>query len=281
MRQARVSLGYFPILALLGGLTLASCATTAGTGRSQLLLLSLNQEMSMGRQAYREILREEGGSIQKDGPDAAMVQEVGQAIARAAENWRADKAVRDLAYRFDWEFTLLDEPQTLNAYVLPGGKCCVYSGILPICQGADGLAAILGHEVSHAILRHGGERMSQEMVFSSAVVAADVLWDAEDEEKKGRTLALLGVGGQVGIMLPFSRSHESEADEFGLYLAAAAGYDPREAVKLWRRMAKQGGSTTPEWLSTHPAEKTRIRRLEKAMPKALRIWERAQSDARP
>ncbi len=262
-------------------LFVVSCATTAGTGRRQLNLMSVSQEMKLGRQAYREILRDEQARIEKRGPDAVMVQEVGQAIARAAEHWRGDKAVRDLAYRFDWEFTLLDDPETLNAFVLPGGKCCVYSGILSICEGEDGLAVILGHEVSHAILRHGGERISHEMVFSAAMLAGDALWDAKDEEKKAQTLALLGVGGQMGIMLPFSRSHESEADEFGLYLAAAAGYDPREAVALWRRMAKEGSSSTPEWLSTHPAEKTRIKRLKEAMPKALRIWKRTQSAPAP
>lgn len=260
----------YKYLALVSLLVL-SCTTTAGTGRRQFIILSLEEEMQMGRQAYREVVETSKETILRNGTEVEMLRRVGEDIAYAAQTWEADPKVRKLARRFDWEFTLIEDDETVNAFVLPGGKCVVYTGLLGVTENEDGLAVVLGHEVSHAILRHGGERVSQSMALGAGLLLADSLWDANDEEKKENTMIALGLGAEFGVILPFSRSHESEADEFGLYLAASAGYNPQEAIPLWQRMAEEG-SSVPEFLSSHPSEDTRIQRLEKVMPKALELY---------
>lgn len=250
-----------------------SCATVPGSGRSQLKLIPQDQEVALGRQAYREALQ--GAAVVTSGPDYEMVKRVGERVAHAARQLYPDPAKS-----FDWEFNLIDEPDTANAWALPGGKSAVYTGLLPITRDEDGLAAVLGHEVFHALGHHGVERMSQEFGLDKLLTGVSFYLGAngEDPQKSRRALALLGAGAQVGILLPFSRAHESEADEYGLYLAAAAGYDPNAAIGLWERMGALGGARPPLFLSTHPSEATRIERLRKAMPRAMRYYKRAQRD---
>ena len=249
-------------------LLLASCQTVEGTGRSQLNFMSMKNEMRVGLQAYREALKE--AEVDAESENAEMVQRVGARVADAAR-----KLYPKMAKKFRWEFTLIQDDNMVNAWALPGGKCAVYTGLLPITQDEEGLAVVLGHEVAHAIARHGGERMSQSIALMGALVTTDILWDAKDEEKKQNTMALLGIGGAVGT-LAFSRAHESEADELGLYLSATAGYDPRASIGLWERMAENSSGRPPEFLSTHPSERTRIKRLKKLMPKALAMYETNQ-----
>ncbi len=260
-----------PRLLLLALLLLGSCATVPGSGRTQLKLIPQDKEIALGRQAYAEALQ--SAPLITSGPDYEMVQRIGDRVARAAR-----KLYPDPAKSFDWEIVLIDAPDTANAWALPGGKSAVYTGLLPITGDEDSLAAVVGHEVFHAIGHHGVERMSQEMGAQAVLTGVSVYLGAkgEDPQKSEQVLQYLGAGTTVGVLLPFSRKHESEADEYGLYLAAAAGYDPNAAVGLWQRMAEAGGERPPEFLSTHPSEETRIQRLKKAMPRAMRYYRRAQ-----
>jgi predicted Zn-dependent protease len=249
---------------------LAACSAVPGTGRNQLLLLSSSQEMNLGAEAYEQMLAEE--AILTRGDDAEMVSRIGARIAVAAEELYPDSLAKDFA----WEFKLIDDPDMVNAWALPGGKCAVYTGLLPVTGDEDSLAVVMGHEVAHAIARHGGERMSHSVVLQGALVGAAISTRKMDREERTAVMAALGIGSQVGVMLPFSRAHESEADELGLYLAAYAGYDPRASIGLWERMGASGGARPPEWLSTHPSEQTRIKRLRGHMPKALEYYEQSQ-----
>ncbi|MAW61941.1 MAG: peptidase M48 [Planctomycetes bacterium] len=244
---------------------LPSCQTVEGTGRTQLNFYSIESEMEMGAEAYEAMLAEE--RVLTSGKDAQMVSRIGNRVARAAV-----ELYPKYASQFDWEFKLIDSPDMVNAWALPGGKCAVYTGLLPVTQDEDSLAVVMGHEVAHAILRHGGERMSQNTAIGVAMVGATIALKDRPSKERNTILGALGVGSTVGIMLPFSRDHESEADEIGLMLAAAAGYDPRKAIGLWERMGAQGGAAPPEWLSTHPSSQTRIKRLSRIMPEALDLY---------
>jgi len=248
----------------------ASCQTVEGTGRSQLNFISLKTEMRMGLQAYREVL--DDSEIVTQGPDAEMVNRVGARVAAAAV-----QLYPKMAKKFRWEFSLIREDKTINAWALPGGKCAVYTGLLPVTADEESLAVVIGHEVAHAIARHGGERMSTSLALMGALVGTDLLWDANDEDKKQNIMMLLGISGTLGT-LAFSREHESEADQLGLYLCATAGYNPQAAIGLWERMAESGGGSPPEFLSTHPSENTRIKRLKTWMPKARAMFDAAPKD---
>ena len=248
----------------------ASCQTVEGTGRSQLNFISLRTEMRLGLQAYREAL--DSTEIVTQGPDAEMVQRVGARVAAAAA-----QLYPKMAKKYRWEFSLIRENKTVNAWALPGGKCAVYTGLLPVTADEESLAVVIGHEVAHAIARHGGERMSTSLALMGALMGTDILWDARDEEKKQNIMMLLGIGGSLGT-LAFSRDHESEADQLGLYLCATAGYNPQAAIGLWERMAETGGSSPPEFMSTHPSEKNRIQRLNHWMPKAMGMYKAAPKD---
>jgi predicted Zn-dependent protease len=244
-------------------LTLAGCVQVGPPGmeRSAFNILSESQENQLGEEAYQQVLAE--SKVSRDQQMTEVVRRVGQRIVAVAN--KPD---------FDWEFTLIESDQ-VNAFCLPGGKIAVYTGILPVMENEAGMAVVLGHEVGHAIYRHGGQRVSQNAVASSVLqVAKFSLGDASPAAQQA-ILGSLGAGAQVGVLLPFSRSHELEADSIGLIFAAEAGYDPREAVPLWERMAALGGGKNMEFLSTHPAETTRIQRLNEQMPNALQVYEKS------
>lgn len=232
------------------------CSTVPVTGRSQLLMVSEQQELRMGLTSFREILEKE--KLNTDPLVNERVQRIGRRIAAATG--RTD---------YQWEFKVIENDKTVNAFCLPGGKVAVYTGLLPVAQDDAGLAAVIAHEVAHAIARHGGERLSQEMVVAG-LTAATVM-ATSDSSRRDLYAGLLGAGAAVGFLLPYSRLHESEADRMGLIYMAKAGYDPRAALALWQRMAAQakGKSKPPEWLSTHPADETRIRQIERWLPEAL------------
>jgi len=251
-----------PALLLLATALLPACFTVPFTGRSQFRPIPLEQELSLGAEAYGQELSE--AKLVTSGPDAAMVARIGQRIAESAR-----RMFPDPAEDFDWEIVLIDEPKSVNAWCLPGGKMAVYTGLLPVTQDEDTLAVVVGHEVAHAIARHGSERMGQQLVFAGSLALAGAsLSRLEPGERDLAMAALVGVG-TYGAILPFSRLHESEADEIGLMLTADAGYDPRTAIPLWERMGALGGAKPPELLSTHPSDKTRIARLQELMPQAL------------
>ena len=255
-RQSR-----FPVLRVALLLVVAACATVPLTGRSQLLLLPQSEEMRMGLLSYQEILTKE--KISADPALNTLVRRVGQRIAAAT-------AKTD----FQWEFKVI-ESDKVNAFCLPGGKVAVYTGILPVTRDEAGLAAVMGHEVAHAIARHGGERVSQGLLLQLGLATVAAAMSNKDPETVQTVTGLLGAGATLGIILPFSRNHESEADRLGLTYMARAGYDPRSARDFWVRMteASKGRPKPPEFLSTHPSDETRIRQIEGWLPEALPFYE--------
>lgn len=241
-----------------------SCATNPFTGNKTLALVPNSEIFPTAFAQYDEFLNE--NKVIRGTKDADMVKRVGQKIAVAAERWLDANGYQGYLKDYKWEYNLVDD-KTVNAWCMPGGKIVVYTGILPVSQDEAGLAAIMGHEVSHALANHGQQRMSAGMLQQLGAVAGNVA--IKDPETLNLFNQAYGVGSQVGVMLPFSRSHESQADEIGLFLMAIAGYEPMEAANLWRRMSAQsGGQAPPEFLSTHPANETRIKNIEAHAPKA-------------
>jgi predicted Zn-dependent protease len=209
----------------------------------------------LSAQAYEEATKETGGLI-TSGRDYEMVQRVAKKIAAACE------------VDYKWEARLLKADNVPNAFCLPNGRIAIYTGILPTTQNESGLAIVMGHEVAHAVLKHGGKRMTQGSIMQGAMAAIDAGLGLTEmtADTKGMVMGALGMGANVGVMLPFSRDHESQADVEGLRYAIRAGYDPEEAPKLWERMAKLGGSDTPSWLSTHPEPAARAQKLRELIP---------------
>jgi predicted Zn-dependent protease len=258
MRHLTTVLCWFSLLPV--AILIAACQTVPITGRSQLLLLSEPDEIRMGIQAYQEILRQ--SKVSTDAALNEMVRRVGQRIAAATG--KTD---------YQWEFTVIESRQA-NAFCLPGGKVAVYTGILPITRDEAGLAAVLGHEIAHAIARHGAERVSQELLVQVGLAGTMAALSNRDPATVKNVSALLGAGASVGLLLPWGRSQESEADRLGLVYMAKAGYDPRAARDLWIRMAQasKGRARPPEFLSTHPSEETRIKQIEGWLPEALTYY---------
>ena len=244
------------------------------TGRKQLLDSSAQEEAALGLQSYREILQQ--SQVITTGKLPKEVQDIAQRLVEAApkvEKYLADTegtpANTDWS-AYQWQVSLIQSDQ-VNAFCLPGGKIAVYTGIIPVAKNDDGLAVIMGHEIAHALLRHGGERMAQQKLVQIGAMAASMSTGEMDPQQRQMVMAAIGAGAQYGVILPFSRSHESEADKVGLLLAAAACYNPQEAPKLWERMAAMGNQKPPEFMSTHPAEGTRIEQLNAWMPEALQV----------
>ncbi len=254
---------------VLLGLVAAGCATVAVTGRTQLNLVSNSEIIPVVEQQYDSIIK--ASNLSDDPRQTALVKEVGRKIQKAVEQYMAQHNASGELEGFDWEFNLIDDPGTVNAWCMPGGKVAFYTGIMPICKDEAGVAVVMGHEVAHAIANHGRERMSQAMVANGLLGTFSLALGQNQGLTKRLLLQAAGIGAQVG-MLKFSRQHESEADKIGLIFMAMAGYDPREAPKFWERMSAQGSGQPPEWLSTHPAHDTRIQDLNAAMPEALKYY---------
>ncbi len=230
------------------------------TGRSQLVDIDRKQEMALGLQSYQQILSE--SQVVQEGKVVDLVRQIGRQLAKAAV---------DVDPGFEWEFNVINSEQA-NAFALPGGKTAVYTGLLPVAENADGLAVVMGHEIAHAIARHGAERMAHQKLMQIGQMAASVALGDLDYNAQRMVLGALGVGAQYGIMLPFSRDHESEADYMGLLFVARACFDPTEAPKLWERMGQMSQGKKPaEFMSTHPSNATRIRQFQEWMPEALEV----------
>jgi len=250
---------------IVGSMTLfvciGGCTHAPETGRSQLIVMSPAQEMKLGQDAFSKILKEE--TLVTSGENYEMVQRVGESVAIAA-----NRLYPNAVQGYKWKFALIKNEEMVNAWALPGGKCGIYTGLLPITENEDALAIVMAHEVAHVVARHGAERSSRAMV--STIIAGVAM----KETKKGkRALALAAYG--VGIALPFSRGQETEADQLGLYIAADAGYDPRQAIPLWKRMEKSGKKAPFEFMSTHPTSKTRMNQIQGWMPRAMMYYENA------
>ncbi len=243
-----------------------SCATNPFTGKKVLNFVPNSQLFPMAFQQYGVFLKE--NKVIAGTSDAKTVESVGVKIKNAAERWLKANGQAEYLDGYQWEYKLV-ESKDVNAWCMPGGKIVVYSGILPITKDEAGLATVMGHEVSHALANHGAQRMSAAQLQQLGAVGVAVATSGKTEETQAIFQQAYGLGSQVGVMLPFSRSHESEADRIGLTLMALAGYNPDQAVFFWERMsAKSGGQAPPEFLSTHPADATRIANIRSLIPEA-------------
>lgn len=249
------------------------CVTNPYTKRWQLLMVPRSYEANLGAQAYQDVLSDPKVKVSHNPAEVAPVERIAARIIEAAKRSKYAESAKE----FNWEVTVIKDDGTKNAFALPGGKIAVYTGIFPVADNESGLAAIVGHEVVHALARHGSERMSQGVLAQIGLVGASIAMQSQgfSPVTSQAAMSALGVGTQVGVLLPFSRAHESEADYIGLLLAADAGYDPQEAVRVWERMQQSGGQQPHEFLSTHPGHETRIKRLTEHMPEALALYTQA------
>ncbi len=252
------------VLTLVVFMGVVACKTNPFTGKSTLNFYPNSQIFPTAFAQYDQFLNE--NKVVENTSEAKMIEKVGQRIASAAERWLAANGQPGYLKDYKWEYNLVQD-ETVNAWCMPGGKIVFYTGIMPICQGETGVAVVMGHEVAHALADHGAQRMSAGTLQQLGAVAGNVA--IKDPQKRNMFNQAYGVGSSVGLMLPFSRSHETEADLIGLQMMAIAGYNPDEAADLWRRMkAKSGGQAPPEFLSTHPSNDTRIANLEQWAPMA-------------
>ena len=247
-----------------------ACQSAPLTGRTQFKLVPSSHMANLAAETYEELTAD--ANVITSGPEATRIKRIGVKIARAAEDSDFRWPQRGT---FAWEFRIIEDPNTVNAWALPGGKVAVYTGIFRITDTDDEIATVLGHEIAHAILEHGNERFSQEMMAAGLNLGAAAAVQGQSEQTKSILLESLGTGTEKGATLPFSRKHEYEADEIGLKLMAAAGYDPRAAVTFWSRMADldKDKKRTPQILSTHPSHENRIKQLKEWMPLAIGIYE--------
>ena len=249
-----------------------ACTQNAITGRNTLSLVSEDQMQEMAVTEYKQFLTENKVVSSSSNKDAEMVKRVGSRIASAVTNYYTGKGIGGELQNYKWEYNLVSSNE-VNAWCMPGGKIVVYTGILPVTQNEAALAVVVGHEVAHAVAKHGAERMSQGLVQQLGGVALQVALSNKTAQTQNLFMQAYGVGSNVLGVLPHSRQQESEADKLGLIYTALAGYNPREAIPLWQRMEKLSeGQKPPEFLSTHPAEATRIKALEAQMPEALKYY---------
>ncbi len=258
-------------LALLAPLLfLAGCQTVPLTGRQQFLIVSDADALALGQQQYTDTLAKSKLSL--DPKSKQMVLRVGTKLSEAVNTFANENNLKQYASTFQWEFNLIDDDKTVNAFCLPGGKIGVYTGILPIAKNDSGLAVVLAHEIAHALAKHGAERMSQLILVNFGnVTLADALKDQPAQTKSLMTLAF-GIGTDVGVLLPYNRLQESEADHIGLILMAKAGYDPHEALSFWQRMEAIETNSPPEFLSTHPVTSERIKAIQAEIPEAMKYY---------
>ena len=250
---------------------LAGCSEVGITGRRQLNFVPDSIINSMSVQQYSQFINE--SKLSADAAKTAMVKRVGENIRAAVDRYCKQHADKDPFEGYEWEFNLVEDPN-VNAFAMPGGKVVVYTGILPLTQNEAGLAVVVGHEIAHVFAKHGSERMSQQLVFQLGGVALSTALKDYPETTQSIFTSAFTVGSQVAVLLPYSRKHEYEADRLGTIFMAMAGYDPHEAAIFWQRMsaAKGEGSSTPAFLSTHPADATRIKNLQDLLPEALEYY---------
>lgn len=250
----------------------SACSTVPITGRQHLNIVPASQMLSMSYQQYGEFLQ--SNKLSTDRAQTALVKRVGQRIQHAVEQYFQQQGMSDRLSGYKWEFNLIENKEA-NAWCMPGGKVVVYSGILPTTKTEEGLAVVMGHEIAHAIAEHGNERMSQSLIAEMGGMALDTALTASPAQTKKLWMTAYGAGVQYGALFPYSRVQESEADHLGLIFMAIAGYNPNEAVNFWERMAKsKNGKATPEFLSTHPSDETRIQEIKERLPEALNYYKR-------
>jgi predicted Zn-dependent protease len=252
-------------------LYIVSCSTVPVTGRKQLNIIPAGQLLSMSYQQYEQFLKENKKSNNKQ--QTALVKKVGNNIKNAVQKFYEEKGLSGELEGYQWEFHLI-ESEEVNAWCMPGGKVVFYEGIIPVCEDEKGIAVVMGHEVAHAIAEHGNERMSQGLIAQLGGIALSEAIKKEPAQTQQLWMAAYGLGAQVGVILPFSRTQESEADRLGLIFMSIAGYDPNEAVEFWQRMSQLGGQSPPEFLSTHPSNQTRINDIKEHIPEAMEYYKK-------
>jgi predicted Zn-dependent protease len=252
-------------------LFLNACQKNTVTGRKQLLLVSESELQQMSTQQYQAFLGENKVVPTSASRDAEMVKRVGNRISSAITSYFAKQGKSDLLQGYKWEFNLVDD-KAVNAWCMPGGKVVVYTGLLPVTQNESSLAVVMGHEIAHAVAQHGNERMSEGLIQQLGGVALSVAVSDQPAETQQLFMQAYGIGSDVGVMLPFSRKQELEADHYGLIFSALAGYNPQDAIAFWERMSKVGGEKPPEFLSTHPSDETRIAKVKEYAKDAMKYY---------
>jgi predicted Zn-dependent protease len=263
---------HYVIIFIITPFLFLSCSNVPLTGRSQLNFIPDSTMLAMSFQEYDQFLKT--NKLSKDEKQIQMVKRVGKRIQTAVEQYFSQENLAHELANYEWEFNLVESPD-VNAWCMPGGKVVVYTGILPIAQDDTGLAVVMGHEIAHAIAEHGNERMSQALVAQMGGMALSTAIDEKPEKTKELWMIVFGVGAQYGVMLPYGRLQESEADRLGLIFMAMAGYNPNRAVTFWEKMAQEkGGQAPPEFLSTHPSDETRIKKIKETIPEAMGYYKK-------
>jgi predicted Zn-dependent protease len=263
------------IISIIIASMITGCIVNKVTGRKQLSLVQESELQLMAVSEYKTFLSENKVLNPGSSKDAAMVDRVGTRISNAITKYFKSQGKESVTEGYKWEFNTVDSKEA-NAWCMPGGKVVVYSGLLPITQNETALAIVVGHEIAHAIAKHGSERMSEAMMQQLGGMALQVALSQKPQETQNLFMQSYAIGSQVGAMLPWSRQQETEADHYGLIFAAMAGYNPQEAIPFWKRMASAGGAKPPEFLSTHPSDETRIKKLEQLMPEAMKYYNAAK-----
>ena len=258
------------LIPLLLAICFSACTTVPITGRQQLNIVPMSSMLSMSFQQYDQFLSEH--PLSTDTEKTAMVKRVGENISRAVERHLTENNLASELKNYSWEFNLV-ESEEINAWCMPGGKVVFYTGILPLTRDENGLAVVMGHEIAHAVAKHGNERMSQGLLAQFGGIALTEALRSKPAATQQLWMAVYGLGAQVGLILPYSRLHEYEADRLGLIFMAMAGYDPNAAIGFWQRMAAQkGGASPPEFLSTHPSDQKRIESIRSLIPEAMQHY---------
>lgn len=260
------------LAAIITVMVFQSCSTVPLTGRKQLSLVPESEMVSMGLTNYADFLK--SNPLSADKAKTSMVNKVGTDISAAVVKYFTDNGLQSRLDGYKWEFNLIKNDSTPNAWCMPGGKVVVYTGILPYTLDQNGLAVVVSHEIAHAVARHGNERMSQQLLIQMGGIALNEAIRQKPEETKVIFNTAYGIGSQVGLMLPYSREHELEADKLGLIFMAMAGYDPQLAIAFWERMASSSGTKPPEFLSTHPSDNTRISKIRAALPEVMQYYKK-------
>lgn len=259
-----------PIGLLVLILFIWSCSKVPVTGRRQFKLLPESQLSAMSLDQYKSFLSQ--STVVAGTTESEEIKRVGVKMSAAVEQFLKDNKLGDEVKNYKWEFNLVKNDEQ-NAWCMPGGKIVFYTGIMPITKDDNGVAVVMGHEIAHAVAKHGNERLSQMLALQAGGIALDVALSSKPQETRNLFLTAYGVGANLGVILPYSRKHESEADKLGLIFMAMAGYDPHNAIAFWERMRDSSkGQAPPEFLSTHPANETRIDDIIKYMPKAMKYY---------
>jgi len=265
--QIYITMRKLPFFILL--IFVMACATVPLTGRRQFTIIPADQMLSLSADSYSQVLKE--SKISTNQKYVTSVRTVGQNLTAAVKQYLKQNGLESATQGYQWQYNVLVSNE-LNAWCMPGGQIAFYEGIMPVCQDDNGVAVVMGHEIAHAVAKHGNERMSQQLVLQLGGVALSEALKTQKETTQQLALLAFGVGTQLGVTLPYSRAHETEADELGLYFMAMAGYDPQKAPAFWERMQSQSSARMPEFLSTHPDPTNRIKNMQKIMPKAFEYY---------